>query len=162
MYFFLLILVVVCLDQASKLWIVRSFHLYEAREVIPGFFHLVYCTNTGAAFSILSGPSSGLRQAFFIAITLIALTFVLYLYRRHQRESILYLFGFGLIAGGAVGNLIDRLRCGSVIDFLDFHIGARHWPAFNLADTAITVGTGLILLIMFISDNHNSSTKQEK
>jgi len=160
--FFLLILVVVLLDQITKFWIVNSFNLYETREIIPGFFNLVYCTNSGAAFSILAGPSSLVRQCFFIVVTIIALVFVISLYRKHREQSKLYLYGFGLIAGGAVGNLIDRLRHGAVIDFLDFYIGYRHWPAFNLADSAITIGTGLIMLVMFVSEKSTTKTNNTK
>ncbi len=162
MYFSILIFLVICLDQVTKLWIVRSFNLYDYREIIPGFFNLVYCTNTGAAFSMFAGPPSAWRHSFFVGVTLIAFGFIIYLYRKHRTQSRLYLYGFGLIAGGAAGNLIDRLRVGSVIDFLDFYIGIRHWPAFNVADSAITIGTALIIFVMLKTDQSMSKAENKQ
>lgn len=143
---FAIVASVVALDQLTKLWVVRSFRLYESREVIPHFFNLTYLTNTGAAFGFLAGRQSTLRQVFFVGIAVVALLAMAYFYRTLKDRSVLYTAAIGLICGGAVGNLIDRLRLGSVIDFLDFFIGRYHWPAFNAADSAITVGVGLFLL----------------
>ncbi|MEJ2691005.1 MAG: signal peptidase II [Deltaproteobacteria bacterium] len=137
---------VVALDQLTKLWVVSSFHLYESREVIPGFFHLTYLTNTGAAFGFLAGKQNALRQVFFVGIAVAALLAMAYFYRTLKDRSMLYTVAIGLICGGAVGNLIDRLRLSSVMDFLDFFIGRYHWPAFNVADSAITTGVVLFLL----------------
>ncbi len=137
---------VVIIDQLTKLWVVRSFHLYESRAVIPDFFHLTYLTNTGAAFGFLAGKQNTLRQVFFVGVAMAALLAMGYFYRTLKERSLLYTAAIGLICGGAVGNLIDRLRLGSVIDFLDFFVGRYHWPAFNAADSAITVGVVLFLL----------------
>ncbi|NOQ46865.1 MAG: signal peptidase II, partial [Desulfobulbaceae bacterium] len=89
------------------------------------------------------------RQLFFVSVALVALVFIVILQRKLSKESVFYTVSFGLIAGGAIGNLIDRVRLGFVIDFLDVYIGARHWPAFNVADSAITVGIGIFLVINF-------------
>ena len=137
---------VVIIDQLSKLWVVRSFQLYESRVIIPDFFHLTYLTNTGAAFGFLAGKQNTLRQVFFVGVAMAALLAMGYFYRTLKERSLLYTAAIGLICGGAVGNLIDRLRLGSVIDFLDFFVGRYHWPAFNAADSAITVGVVLFLL----------------
>jgi len=138
-------LVILC-DQVSKWWIITHFALYESEQVIPGFFNLTYLTNTGAAFGILAGQPALWRHAFFIAVALAALLAVLLLYLRMRRVSFYYELSLALIAGGALGNLIDRLRFGSVVDFLDFYLRSHHWPAFNVADSSITVGVTVFLV----------------
>jgi signal peptidase II len=140
---------VVILDQLSKWWISANFYLYESREVVPGFFNLTLVTNPGAAFGLLAGWDTWWRQAFFITVSLAALVALFFAYRHFRHEGRLPVYGLALIAGGAVGNLIDRIRFGEVIDFLDFYIGSYHWPAFNVADAGITIGVGLLLLSSF-------------
>jgi len=137
---------VVVLDQLSKIWVVHHFILYESREIIPGFFNLIYLTNTGAAFGLFAGHPSWLRQVFFIGVAVIALSAIFFIHRKIKDISRWYTVSLALIGGGAVGNLLDRIRLGSVVDFLDFYIGSHHWPAFNVADSAITVGVAIILL----------------
>lgn len=152
MLFVALILLVVLLDQASKLWIVGNFSLYESLPVVPGLFNLTYLTNTGAAFGMLAGDHGVWRQVFFIGVAVVALAAIGFLYRKLRAVSVWYGVALGLIAGGAIGNLIDRLRLGSVIDFLDVYVGVHHWPAFNLADSAITVGVAIFLLMNLFFD----------
>jgi signal peptidase II len=123
-----------------------TFALHEQQNIIPGVFDLVYVTNTGAAFGFLAGSKNLLRQAFFVAVAIIALIVIVFAYGHLKRQGRIFVYALGLIAGGAVGNLIDRLRFGSVVDFLDFYLGSYHWPAFNVADSAITVGVALFLL----------------
>lgn len=137
---------VIVLDQFTKLWVVREFLPFEHREVIPGLFDLVYLTNTGAAFGILAGQPTVFRQVFFVGVALAALVILFFSYRHFQKQGMIFVHAIGLIAGGALGNLIDRLRLNAVIDFLDFYVKGHHWPAFNVADSAITVGVGLFLL----------------
>lgn len=137
---------VVIVDQVTKLWIMASLALHEQQNIIPGFFDLVYVTNTGAAFGFLSGSKTWLRQAFFVAVSVIALIIIVFAYGHLKKQARLFVYALGLIAGGAVGNLIDRLRFGAVVDFLDFYLGSYHWPAFNAADSAITIGVGMFLL----------------
>jgi len=138
--------VVVIVDQLTKLWIMTTFALHGQQDIIPGFFNLVYVTNTGAAFGFLAGSNSMLRQVFFVAVAIMALIVIVISYGHLKRQGRIVVYALGLIAGGAVGNLIDRLRLGSVVDFLDFYVGSYHWPAFNAADSAITLGVGLFLL----------------
>jgi signal peptidase II len=137
---------VVIVDQLTKLWIMTNFALHEQQSIIPGFFNLVYVTNTGAAFGFLAGSKTWLRQVFFIAVSIVALFVIIYAYGHLKKQARIFVYALGLIAGGAVGNLIDRLRFGSVVDFLDFYLGSYHWPAFNAADSAITIGVALFLL----------------
>jgi signal peptidase II len=141
---------VVIIDQLTKLWIMTNFALHEQQKVIPGFFDLVYVTNTGAAFGFLAGNRSWLRQVFFVGVAIVALVVIVYAYGHLRKQSKIFAYSLGLIGGGAMGNLIDRLRFGSVVDFLDFYLGSYHWPAFNAADSAITVGVGLFLLGTFL------------
>ena len=143
---FLIIAVVIAADQLTKLWIVGNFAMYESWEIVPGFFNLIYITNKGAAFGFLSGDVGAWRQVFFVTVAVAALVFMLVLLRQLKDEGKIFMVAISLIAGGAAGNLIDRLRLGSVVDFLDFYIKDHHWPAFNVADSAITVGVGLFLV----------------
>ncbi len=136
----------VALDQAAKAWVQHAFRLYESRPVIDGFFHLTYVRNPGAAFGILSSQGSGFRQPFFLAVTLVALAVIGVILVRLPRDRRWPLVGLGLVSGGAVGNLIDRLRWGEVVDFLDVFWRQYHWPAFNLADSAITLGVAILVL----------------
>lgn len=148
-YMLLLAVLVVAGDQLTKLLIVGRLGLYEIETVIPGFFNLTYLHNTGAAFGILADANPAWRASFFIGIALVALVFVVFAFFQYRKRGCLYVYVFAFIAGGAVGNLIDRLRYGSVVDFLDFYISSYHWPAFNVADSAIVVGVGLFLVASF-------------
>jgi signal peptidase II len=150
MVYFLFLLVAVCADQLTKGWIVDSFQLHESREIVPAFFNLVYVTNSGAAFSMFAGVNSPWRHYFFLVVGIIAIIGLTVAWFRLKKENGLYGIALGLISGGAAGNIIDRIRYGSVVDFLDFHFRGYHWPAFNLADSAICVGAGLFLIINII------------
>jgi signal peptidase II len=145
------LLLVVVLDQATKWMVMASFSLYELRPIIPGLFNLTYLTNTGAAFGILAGAKTVWRQLFFVGVALAAMLILFFSYRQFRSQGKIFAHAIGLIAGGAIGNLIDRLRFGAVVDFLDFHLGAHHWPAFNVADSAITIGVGLFILGSILS-----------
>lgn len=149
-----MIATVVAADQLSKLWIVDLFQLYESREIIPGFFNLVYVVNTGAAFSFLADVESTWKHYFFLGVGCTAVVVLSFIYKRLKEENRYYFIPVGLIVGGAIGNLIDRVRLGSVVDFLDFYLGNYHWPAFNVADSAICIGAAI-----FIGMNVMSSTK---
>jgi signal peptidase II len=139
----LIALVIVVLDQFTKTLIIGWFQYGDSRHV-SSFFNLVRVHNTGAAFSFLAG-AAGWQRWFFTALGIAAAVFIVWLLRSHGHQR---LFGWALtlILGGAVGNVIDRLLHGYVVDFLDFHWGARHFPAFNLADSAITLGALLLIL----------------
>ncbi|HEU5394836.1 MAG TPA: signal peptidase II, partial [Candidatus Methylomirabilis sp.] len=148
MGFYGLAALVVILDQATKLLVQRTFRPGESLPVVPGLFNLTYVLNPGAAFGFLAGAAAAFRGPFFIAVSVLAIVIICYYHARHARGRPLPVVGLALILGGAVGNLIDRLRVGMVIDFLDFYLGTYHWPAFNVADSAITVGGGLLLVDM--------------
>lgn len=132
------------LDQLSKIYIDRTFSLYQSLPVVENFFHITYLRNPGAAFGILA--DSSIRLPFFIGVSLLAILGILWYQRRVPRSDSWQHLTLGLIFSGAVGNLIDRIRFGEVIDFLDVHWYQYHWPAFNIADSAICVGVGLILV----------------
>ncbi|MEW6221155.1 MAG: signal peptidase II [Thermodesulfobacteriota bacterium] len=140
---------VVGLDQLTKIMVLAGLPVGGRRPIIPGFFDLVHARNTGAAFSLLAGEASPWRQAFFVAVALVALVVLGIWYRQLAAGERLTRLAIALVAGGAVGNLIDRLRLGQVVDFLDVFLGQAHWPAFNIADSAITVGVGLLFLAQF-------------
>ena len=133
---------VIVLDQASKFamtqWLADGQNL-----VVTSFFNLVLWHNSGAAFSFLAG-AAGWQRVFFIAIALVATVWIVMLLRK-QPQFTLFGLALSLILGGALGNLIDRIWLGAVIDFLDFHAAGWHWPAFNLADSAITCGAALMV-----------------
>lgn len=162
MRFVIVIILVIILDQLSKLWVVGNFSLYESLTVIPGFFSLTYLTNTGAAFGILAGQPTLWRLVFFIGVVVVAIGFIIYMYRRLKDESIWYEIALAFIAGGAIGNLVDRIRLGSVVDFLDVYVGTHHWPAFNIADSAITVGVTILLVMNIFFYKEKEETKQEQ
>ncbi|MDP2829297.1 MAG: signal peptidase II [Sulfuricellaceae bacterium] len=136
-------LLVIALDQLSKQWVSDSFKFGEFRAV-TGYFNLVLAHNSGAAFSFLAN-AGGWQKLFFIAVATIASIVMVYLLRKHSQQ-VLFSLALSLVLGGALGNLIDRISLGYVIDFLDFYYGSYHWPAFNVADMAITGGVSLLLL----------------
>jgi signal peptidase II len=145
---------VVVLDQATKAEVREVFPLWSSRPMIEGFFSLVHVANKGAAFGFLNREDIGWQNGLFIAVTLLAAMVIFLLLRGATDRERLYAAGLGLVLGGAVGNVIDRLRFGYVVDFLDFHYGDYHWPAFNVADMAICIGAGLIILSVLTSRRH--------
>lgn len=146
----LISVLVVVTDQLSKLWVLANFRLYESKPVITGVFDLTFVTNTGAAFGMLAGDKNIWRQLFFVTIAVVALCVLTMAFRHYRYTGRLYVIAIGMVAGGALGNLIDRFRYGHVVDFLDFYVKDYHWPAFNAADSAITVGVALFLLAGYL------------
>ena len=147
-----LVLLVIVLDQLTKIWILNSFQLYEVMEIIPNFFNLTYLTNKGAAFGFLASVDSAWRHYFFLVLASVALVFLVIAWRRMHKDHRFYGPALALIAGGAIGNVIDRIRLGAVVDFLQFYVADYYWPAFNVADSAITVGVTLFLLASFLEE----------
>lgn len=145
---FVLAAAVVAADQCTK-WLARTLLHPGERHAVTGFFNLVLAYNKGAAFSLFAG-AQGWQTPLFAAIALLAAAVISVLLLRAPPRRRLWCLGLALILGGALGNLIDRLRYGYVVDFLDFHVGAWHWPAFNAADSAITLGAGLLILESFL------------
>ncbi len=140
-------LITLILDQWSKIAVDGSMRLYESIAVMP-YFNLTYVHNTGAAFSLLS-EAGGWQRWFFAAMALIISGVLsVWLYRLKKHETLLAI-ALALVLGGAIGNLIDRLAYGYVIDFLDVYYQSRHWPAFNIADSAICIGVFFMLLESF-------------
>ncbi|MGL4601436.1 MAG: signal peptidase II [Plesiomonas sp.] len=141
-------------DIGTKLWVMNSFTLYESIKILP-FFNLTYVHNPGAAFSFLA-EHSGWQRWFFAGIaSLVTLSLMVWMYKTpvtHRLPN----FSYALIIGGALGNLFDRLVHGYVIDFLDFYIGTSHWPAFNIADIAICLGAGLVVLDGFLAPSEKT------
>jgi signal peptidase II len=133
---------VIVLDQLTKHLAQQVLTYGRSVEVAP-FFNLVLVYNPGAAFSFLSS-ASGWQRELFIGIALAASALIVYLLRKHAPDR-MFCFALALILGGALGNLIDRVLLHAVVDFLDFHLLGRHWPAFNLADSAITLGAGVLI-----------------
>jgi len=133
---------VVVLDRITKLLVLRTFTLHESVEVTP-FFNMVFVYNRGAAFSFLS-DAGGWQRELFIAIALTAAVWIAWLLRKHPSQT-LFCLALSLILGGALGNVIDRVLYGAVVDFLDFHALGWHWPAFNVADMAISCGAVLLV-----------------
>jgi signal peptidase II len=136
-------LVVLLLDQISKISITRLF-TYGESMLVTGYFNLVLAYNKGAAFSFLA-TQDGWQRYLFSGLGIAAALFIVYLLRKHAGQR-MFCWALALILGGAVGNVIDRLLYGHVIDFLDFHVGGWHWPAFNVADSAICVGAVLFVI----------------
>ncbi len=139
-------LVIVIADQITKIWVDTDMTLYQSIPVIDGFFSLTYVRNTGAAFSMFADMSEAYRIPFFLAVAVIAVVGILYFVYSTPKSQKLVLLACGFVLGGALGNLIDRVAYGSVIDFLDVYWGDWHWPAFNVADSFITIGVALLLL----------------
>ena len=137
---------VIVLDQVTKAWIVSIFRLGESRAV-TSFFDLVFVFNAGAAFSFLR-DAGGWQKWLFVSLAFAVSVWIVLMLRQHARERLLPT-ALALILGGALGNVIDRLRYDAVVDFLDFHWAGWHFPAFNVADSAISVGVALMLWQQF-------------
>ncbi|GGI68916.1 signal peptidase II [Shewanella gelidii] len=151
--------IVILADQLSKQWIVANFELRQTIELLP-IFNITYARNYGAAFSFLSDAGGWQRWLFtIIAVGFSAL--LTYWLRKQPSDMWRLNLAYTLVIGGAIGNLADRLYYGYVVDFLDFYWNTSHFPAFNIADSAICVGAGLIILDSFIAPNETQNTGKE-
>ena len=139
------VVIIVVLDRITKIIIDRSMPLHHSIPVIDGLFNLTYVRNTGAAFGIFAGSHEAFRLPFLILVSILALGFVVVMVKRLRDEETGLITALAFIIGGALGNLVDRVLYGEVIDFLDFYWSRYHWPAFNLADSFITVGVLITL-----------------
>jgi signal peptidase II len=144
-YHFLISLLVVFADQAAKWVVARNISLHDSLVVIPGLFRITHVQNRGAAFGLFSDSPSEWKIAILISFSLVALVVVSALLWKNSHAMSVTGVGLALILGGALGNLWDRLISGHVVDFLDFYVGAYHWPAFNVADSAIVIGALLLV-----------------
>jgi len=141
-----LALIILLFDQASKWMAVNQIEAHQSLSVIPGFFNLVLVKNRGMAFGIFSQTRSGFYYYFLLATTIGAIGVIFFFFFWIKGTQKWLTLGLSLILGGALGNLVDRVRLGYVIDFLDFFLKGYHWPAFNVADSAVTAGTFWLLL----------------
>lgn len=139
-------LIVVVLDQLTKAIVLARMELHQSIPVVDGFFALTYVRNTGAAFGILAGRMAEIRVPFLLAVSVLALGVLLWFVRTVPADRRAVIAACGGVLGGAIGNIIDRAAYGEVIDFLDVYVGTYHWPAFNVADAAITVGVVVLCL----------------
>ena len=139
------VVIIVVLDRLTKIIVDRSMPLHHSIPIIDGLFNLTYVRNTGAAFGIFAGSHEAFRLPFLILVSILALGFVVVMLKRLRDEATGLITALAFIIGGALGNLVDRVLYGEVIDFLDFYWSRYHWPAFNLADSFITVGVLITL-----------------
>lgn len=148
---------VVVFDQLTKLMVVQRFRLGESITIIPDFFNFTYVRNTGAAFGILATADPSFRVPFFLIVPVVALIAISYIFRKIPAGNVLLSSALSLVIGGAIGNLIDRIYLGYVVDFLDFHWKSTyHFPAFNIADSAICVGVAVLTLDLLFQDANDS------
>jgi signal peptidase II len=143
-------------DQFSKLYVDRAMDLHQSIPVINGLFSFTYLRNRGAAFSFLSNVSW--RLPFFIAVSLIAAAVILVAFKKMRDDQTMAQIALAMIFSGAIGNLIDRIRLGEVVDFLDVYWKSHHWPAFNVADSLICVGVGLVVVDMLKEERRQQSS----
>ncbi|HET7005962.1 MAG TPA: signal peptidase II [Candidatus Binatia bacterium] len=140
---------IVVLDQSTKIIVQRTMALYQSIPIIDGLFNLTYVRNTGAAFGIFAGSAEIFRRPFLILVSILASGFIISLLRRLEDRQKGLLSALAFVLGGAIGNLIDRIFYGEVIDFLDVYWRDYHWPAFNIADSFITVGVAIALYCLY-------------
>ena len=136
---------VVVVDQATKAVVAHAMTLHQSIDVLP-FFALTYLRNTGAAFGVLAAAPASVRLPLFFGVTVVAVAALVSFVRRTPPGARALVAALGAVLGGALGNLVCRLRFGEVIDFLDLHWGDLHWPPFNVADSAITIGVAIVLI----------------
>lgn len=143
---------IILVDQITKILVQSRFQLHESIVIVEGYFSFTYILNPGAAFGFLADQSATFRMIFFGIVSVVALILLGVFFRETPEEDRMGLVAISLLFGGAIGNMIDRVRMGEVIDFLDFYIEHYHWPAFNVADSAITIGITLLILHVFMQN----------
>jgi signal peptidase II len=136
---------IILLDQVSKEIVLRSIPVHTTIPVVDGFFNITHIHNPGGAFGLMANFSPVVRSIIFLFISSLAVGLIFYFYKKTPAHYAWLSAAFAMIFGGAIGNLIDRIRFGIVVDFLDFYLGNLHWPAFNVADSAISIGIGIFL-----------------
>lgn len=149
MLIFLIIPFIVLIDQFAKFYIQKTMSLNETIPIIKDIFHITYIRNKGVAFGMLSSLPESFRIPFFVSIGIVFVVFVVFYFKNILKQDFSVRLSFSLIISGAVGNLIDRIRFGEVIDFIELGINQKYkWPVFNVADSAITVGVALLFLFL--------------
>lgn len=145
---------ILILDQWTKYVVEQRLPVYQKVEVIHGFFNLTHVRNSGGAFGIFGGEKGGMGGLLFVVVSLLAIGIIIYLFVKTRENEKTLSLSFSLVLSGALGNLVDRLRYGEVVDFLDLHVSTYHWPAFNIADSSICIGIGLLALELLFHDRH--------
>jgi signal peptidase II len=158
-YFFLIAAVVLLLDRLAKWAVASNIALHDSVTVIPGLFHLTHVENTGAAFGLFAESSAQWKVGVLVSFSVIALVIVSALLWKNSHALSTTTIGLSLILGGATGNLLDRMMSGHVVDFLDFYVGSYHWPAFNVADSAIVIGAILLVSEIVFAKSGNEAVK---
>jgi signal peptidase II len=162
-FYLLIAVLIVILDRLTKWAVAKNIPMHDSRKVLDHFFYLTHVENTGAAFSLFADSPSHWKVALLVLFSIVALVVVLTLLWRGNHSMLTTGVGLALILGGAVGNLWDRLLSGRVVDFLVFYIGTYQWPAFNVADSAIVVGAGLLVIeILFAKSPVTEKSAQAK
>lgn len=149
--------IVLVLDQLTKIWVRATFQLYETVPVIDGFFHFTYVHNPGGAFGMLRDADESIRLPFFLIVSVLAVGALILFVRDLPTQLRFLQFALGLVLGGALGNLVDRVWFGYVTDFLDVFWGSYHWPAFNIADSGISVGIVILLYYTIVTPEPKKS-----
>ncbi|MFC1890020.1 signal peptidase II [Thermodesulfobacteriota bacterium] len=150
---------IVAADQLTKTYIQDNIPEYKRRTIIPNYFDLTYICNTGAAFGFLSDKPASFKKPFFLTVSGFAILFILIFLLKIRPDQRLLALALAMVLGGAIGNLIDRVMLGKVVDFISLHVGRYYWPAFNVADIAIVCGVGLLILEMIILDRDEDPGK---
>jgi len=150
---------IIALDQISKFLVANTVGVHQKINVIGGFLNIVHVRNRGMAFGLLNRPGAEAGSYFLILATLIAVALMLFWFVRLRNVDSKTTLALSFIIGGAIGNLVDRVRLKEVVDFLDFHVGSYHWPAFNLADSAITIGTIWLLIRIIFQASPKEKTR---
>jgi signal peptidase II len=158
-YFFFIAAAVLLLDRLAKWSVASNIPLHDSVTVIPGYFHLTHVENTGAAFGLFAESTAQWKIGALVSFSVIALMVVSALLWKHSHALSTTTIGLSLILGGATGNLWDRMMTGHVVDFLDFYVGSYHWPAFNVADSAIVIGAILLVSEIVFAKSANEIVK---
>ncbi len=158
-YFFLIAAVVLLLDRITKRVVAGSIHPHVSVSVIPGFFSLTHVENTGAAFGLFAESAAQWKFGALVSFSVLALIVVSALLWKNSHSLSTMTVGLSLILGGAMGNLWDRMFSGHVVDFLDFYVGSYHWPAFNVADSAIVIGALLLVSEIIFAKSAGETVK---
>lgn len=157
----LLVVLIIVVDQWSKYEVSSNFRVGESVAVIDGFFNLTYVRNSGAAFGFGNAFHDWWRYTLFLALPVIACIWLIYLLVKTIAGPMIMSFAYALILGGAIGNLIDRFRLDYVVDFFDFYVGKSHFATFNVADAAISVAAGLLIIDYLIQSKNNKSKESD-
>ena len=158
-YFFFIAAAVLLLDRLAKWSVASNIPLHDSVTVIPGCFHLTHVENTGAAFGLFAESTAQWKIGALVSFSVIALMVVSALLWKHSHSLSTTTIGLSLILGGATGNLWDRMMTGHVVDFLDFYVGTYHWPAFNVADSAIVIGAILLVSEIVFAKSGDEAVK---